>query len=448
MGRVKSNVVQRTKEPIMADGSTSVIGTYEGECLDTNITNANGLDISRDVIENVLASDEYQTALKNRWYIGFLGHPSDPNCMDFKDACIVMTDMSVDSDGKVYGTFDLVDTPVGRTVKMFQDAGVVFGISIRGAGDIIDNSVDPDTFVFRGFDLVSFPAYPESVPTFTAVAASTDASEHRKYQAVCAAVRSNLADIHSLSALDVLQSQFSSRSNIYKQIEQHKATLAMTNVDAERIFAMTNLYVDELHSNSVLVTENEKLKRTVAAHEVKLNNKLKRIKTIMSSQLNDAVADRDEVCAEVAQLQNKVRSLEKSNLLYKRRAAEATAELKSKDTVISSLQASLTETVSTVEAVETRASNLDVKCRESKDKLRASERLLGEYQTAYARVFANALGVDFGSLSVNASTSVEDLQSMIMNSTNTVNLPAATTYVQPWEILEDDETESSELVVL
>ena len=47
--------------------------------------------------------------------------------------------------------FDLIDTPVGRIVKTFQDAGVTFGISVRGAGDIINNSVDPDTFVFIVF---------------------------------------------------------------------------------------------------------------------------------------------------------------------------------------------------------------------------------------------------------------------------------------------------------
>ena len=167
---------------------SSILGTYDGECADAAITNKNGLDITREVWETVFASEDYRQAIDLGWYLGFLGHPEDPNCMEFEHACIVMTEGHIDEKGKVFGKFNLIDTPVGRIVKAFQDAGVIFGISVRGAGDIIDNSVDPDSFVFRGFDLVTFPAFPESIPTFTAVAASTDAETRKKYQKVCAAV--------------------------------------------------------------------------------------------------------------------------------------------------------------------------------------------------------------------------------------------------------------------
>ena len=161
-------------------GTSSIIGTIEGEALDTNITNKNGLDITREVIENVLASDDYKDGIENGWFIGFLGHPEDPNCMDFKNAGVVMTDMSIDDDGKVYAKFNIVNTEVGQVIKTFTDAGVKFGISIRGAGDIIGTEVDPDTFIFRGFDVVTFPAYPESIPKFD-IAAATD-TKYRKKQ--------------------------------------------------------------------------------------------------------------------------------------------------------------------------------------------------------------------------------------------------------------------------
>lgn len=42
----------------------TIIGTYEGLCADANITNLNGLDITREVWENVFASDEYKTAIE------------------------------------------------------------------------------------------------------------------------------------------------------------------------------------------------------------------------------------------------------------------------------------------------------------------------------------------------------------------------------------------------
>ena len=155
--------------------SNSIIGTFTGQCADATITNLNGLDITEEVWRTVFDSDEYAKGIENGWYIGYLGHPEgDPGCQDFEHACIVMTEGHIDDDGKVYGSFNLIDTPVGRIVKSFQDAGVTFGISVRGAGDIIDNSVDPDTFVFRGFDLVAFPAYPDAIPEFTPIAASSD----------------------------------------------------------------------------------------------------------------------------------------------------------------------------------------------------------------------------------------------------------------------------------
>ena len=103
-----------------------VLGTYEGECADAEITNLNGLDITRQVWENVFSSEDYKKAIKLGWYIGFLGHPEDPNCMDFEHACIVMTDGYIDNQGKIHGKFNLIDTPVGRIVWAFQEAGVTF----------------------------------------------------------------------------------------------------------------------------------------------------------------------------------------------------------------------------------------------------------------------------------------------------------------------------------
>lgn len=80
----------------------SIIGVFEGECADSNITNENGLDIKRPVWELVFASEEYKKAIELGWYIGFLGHPEDPGCMDFEHACIVMTDGWIDAQGKVH----------------------------------------------------------------------------------------------------------------------------------------------------------------------------------------------------------------------------------------------------------------------------------------------------------------------------------------------------------
>ena len=132
MAKTKDNFEKaiQSSEDESVNITGAILGTYEGECADSNITNLNGLDITREVWEHLFASDEYKKAIKLKQYIGFLGHPEEPDCQDFRRACIIMTEGHIDDNGKVYGKFDLVDTPVGRIVKAFQDACVVFGISV------------------------------------------------------------------------------------------------------------------------------------------------------------------------------------------------------------------------------------------------------------------------------------------------------------------------------
>lgn len=311
-----------------------IIGTFEGECADSNITNKNGLDITREVWENVFASEEYAEGIENGWFIGFCGHPEDPNCMDFRNACIVMTEGHIDDNGKIYGKFNLVDTPVGQVVKKFIDAGVKFGISVRGAGDIYNNSVDPDTFVFRGFDIVAFPAYPESVPEFTAIAASTDADKQAKYKAVCAAVRTNLQSITSSEALDVIQAQFAEQSDEYKMIDAKKKELEDCKVQSsedtsdesedidiqdQRIEGITQLYlstrnelansrnrfnklrasshkkISELRKiNASLNDEVSMLNNHIAIMESSASRKIKTLERITASQMKSIKSDLDE----------------------------------------------------------------------------------------------------------------------------------------------------------
>ena len=104
----------------------SVLGTYTGKCCDYNVLNNNEMHLSRKLFEFLMESEEYKRAMEYYHYIGFLGHPVDCDCQDYEHACIVMKDMRLLDNGQIEGDFDLVDTPVGRIVKAFIDAGVKF----------------------------------------------------------------------------------------------------------------------------------------------------------------------------------------------------------------------------------------------------------------------------------------------------------------------------------
>lgn len=430
-----------TRKKIVSDiesekPKNSVIGIFEGECADSNITNENGLDITRPVWENIFSSESYQQAIELGWYIGFLGHPDDPGCMDFRNACIVMTEGHIDDNGKVYGKFNLIDTPVGRTVKTFIDAGVTFGISVRGAGDIVNNSVDPDTFVFRGFDLVSFPAFPESIPTFTAIAASSDVESQKKYKAICAAVKENLPNIDSCEAIDILQCQFAEQSDEYKALEDRKKEIKGCNltdddvserddidITKDKVESMTKLYLEQVEANNHLKKENEILSSKLASNEIESRRKISSISRITADQIRSATDAKDaaekrckQLVAASIRMKETISQERSNNLKYLQKISESKNIVDSKDSLISSLRARLNETVTASANVERRTSNLDEQLKKSKDEIIACKKMLKDYQDAYAELYSQAVGADLQKVKVTASTSVSSLRSAITSS--------------------------------
>ena len=466
------------KAPVKADViDNAILGVFEGECADANITNKNGLDITREVWENVFNSDEYAEAIEKGFYIGFLGHPEDPACQDFEHACIVMTEGHIADDGKVYGKFNLVNTPVGRIVKTFIDAGVTFGISVRGAGDIVGQSVDPDTFVFRGFDIVTFPAYPESIPTFTEIAAATDADSRRKYQKICASVDENLDGLNNKESIEVIQSCFAKQSDTYKKLEKKKNEIEesekvddVIDIEGDKIEALTELYIeasqeckkkdaiiaslkkeikqqhrdqvrkektmkrimssqlanmdqqlaDISHDRAVAINESTRLKSQVrslnsniAENKDKLMASSNRVKKLQA----EITASEDLNCKKIIELENKIKQLENDNLKYKQKIQSSTQLLQDKDNNIADLETKLHETVTAACSIKTASSNRDAELEDLKSELEIAKQNIADYQDAYANLYASAVGVSLNNISVTAATSVSQLKQMIKSST-------------------------------
>ena len=433
--------------------NTTIIGQFQGKCCDSNVLNNNEMFLSRDLFENLFNSEDYKRAMQNRYYIGFLGHPKDPGCMDFRNACIVMTECHIQPNGDIVGTFDLIDTPVGRTVKAFIDAGVVFGISIRGAGDVEnDGTVDPETFVFRGFDLVTFPAYDDAVPKFTEIAASTDLESQGKYKKVCSVVKKNLQSITSCEALDVMQSQFSKHSKEYSDIEDRKSKLnasANNNDDdsddeigkngvllKEQVEGMTNLYLEQVSANNALREELAQVKASASYDSAKYARKVKSLRRINADQIDNVYAQLSNVEAskqavtasynvmknENSRMKKELKELREQNLKYVHKIEANSKIISSKESAISNLEAKLRKTVTASSEVKKRTSNLDERCKSLQNRIEAAEQLVLSYQQAYANMYANALGVRLDNLEVTAQTSVSELQKMITGGTSTANM--------------------------
>lgn len=423
-----------------------VLGSFDGECADANITNLNGLDIGKDVWQNVFASDDFKRGIQNGWYLGYLGHPKDVDYANFQEACIVMTEGHIDDDGKVYGKFNLVDTPVGRIVKSFQDAGVQFGISVRGAGDIINNSVDPDSFIFRGFDLVAFPAYPDSIPKFTEIAASTDLETQSKYKRICASVEDNINDINSIESLELLKKQFAPQSPQYASIqsrinninnEDDEREEDEIDLNPEKIKCMVRLYRESVEANKKLqkdiISANKKIKNIQAANDRKIRV-LKRITAAQSASMKLSNS-------------NDKKRYSQQNLTYRQKICASKQKIEDKDKIIASLNSKLDETVSKMRTIQTRSSNLEDENNRLKSKIEACQKLVDEYQDAYANLYSSAVGADLSHVSVTASTSVKELQKIIAG-ISTCNLSSITVRPEPFELIDDEDNIDDDLVTV
>lgn len=443
------------------DVNNAILGTYEGEILDSNIINKNGIDISAEVIKNVMESEDYRDGIEHGWFIGYLGHPEEPDCMEFKDGCIVMTDMRIEDNGKVYGTFNLVNTPVGSIVKTYIDAGVEFGLSIRGAGDVVGNVVDPETFIFRGFDLVAFPAYPESIPVFSNIAASTNPDTQRKYKAICAAVRDNVAKITSSASIDVLKTQFAPTSEEYKMLEMQKAKLESNGFDLERIIAMTDLYLAEHATVKELSDTVEQLKRENAIIRSSYDRKIRSVERILGSQmldLNDELSRvsniRDSLKSRVTILSAKLNDTKSANLIYKQRVESNMEKLRVERNANAELQDKLRETVTASSRLQRSTSNLEGRNKQISEQLIACKAELSkcksalhDFQVAYATIYASATGSSLNDIEIQDSATVDDIKELVHSATNTANIAVAPAYTYA-DGFEFEDFDDNDLVVI
>lgn len=475
------------KSNIIAENTTkgTILGTFTGKCCDAAVVNNNDMKLDRELFENLIKSEEYKDAMEHRYYIGFLGHPEDPNCQDFKDGCIVMTSMEIKDNDEIYGTFDLIDTPVGRVVKSFIDAGVQFGISIRGAGDVdADGNVDPDTFIFRGFDLVAFPAYSDAVPEFLEIAAASDP----KYKKIKAAIDKNLKYITSSTAIDEIQANLNPHSAEYKKLEARKQDIGVNpdeesetsdleEITAKKLEAMTNMYMEACEQNEQLKATLASTKAELRAVKASYDRKFRSLKRITASQnklmqdrlesvtasYNIAVKATNELKSELKETTDILEKVEasktrlreknseiskelvtanKNNLIYKQKIENSSEDIKDRDATISGLREKLNKTVVASTNAQRDASNRDEEVKQLKSQVSSSvatikdlesrivanEEMLHEYQQAYADFYATARGISVSGLPVTASTSVRDLENLIQGATNTSNISSRPTY--------------------
>ena len=391
-----------------------VLGTFTGKCCDSNVMNNNDMHLGREVFEKLMDSAEYKRAMQNRHYVGFLGHPADMDCQDDRNACIVMTDMRLLDNGEIEGDFDLVDTPVGNIVKSFIDAGVKYGISIRGLGEVDSyGEVDPDEFIFRGFDLVRFPAYDDCIVEFKEIAASTDVKKKAQYKKICASIDANIKDIKSCEALELIKAELPEGSDEFNKVQEQINSLSRCEdetceddvalelqVMQEKLNAVTELYIDAM--NKLAAKEADLVASQIQCNDFEiecksLKAKQARLDRIVASQIKAA----NESCEDA---HKQVEDIKASLADNKKRLIKATTKLRETEKELANTQKSYDTEVTANTRLRERLSTLSNRRKEDQDSIKASNDLNLKYQR---KIEANSEAIS------QKDSAIEDLKSQL-----------------------------------
>lgn len=159
-----TNKFEYQKITLEEQRSRRILGRLKGVIADFKNPTRNDRFYSEKLWENVFDSDLMKEQMANHCVFGELGHPEDRTETKMSKIAICLADFPKKGrDGKLYGVFDILNTPNGKILKTLCDYGCNIGVSSRGEGDLIPDysgkeSVDPDTYNCVCWDAVLLPA--------------------------------------------------------------------------------------------------------------------------------------------------------------------------------------------------------------------------------------------------------------------------------------------------
>lgn len=149
------NQVKYTKLSPEEQAQRGILGRLYGVIADFRNPTRNGRLYSEKLWDKVFDDPIMEEKIQNKCVFGEISHPlDDPERQEIdpqKIAIALAEKPSKGADGKIYGVFDILDTPNGRILKTLCDYGTKIGVSSRGTGDVFTDydgqeSVDPDTY--------------------------------------------------------------------------------------------------------------------------------------------------------------------------------------------------------------------------------------------------------------------------------------------------------------
>jgi hypothetical protein len=301
-----------------------VLGTLEGPVADIINPTRNGRKYSENLWEKVFNSDIVKEQFESGGILGELDHPTDRTELCTEKVAICMPEPPVKKDGKLWGKFDILDTPNGRIVATLAKYGYKLGISSRGSGDTFTDydgqeSVDPDSYSFTCFDVVIVPAVKAARLAFSE---SLDNSQNNFRKAINEALNRSSDDDKKIM-METLQNL-----NIdYKESPKTEES----EPDAVR-----NSEAELLRSLQETLSENKALKSQLLSIQEKLS-----VSYAKEMSLKDTVSNRDSQIKKLVESANKRNIIENRVKLLESKLEMARSTNKSNLDTITSLKEQL-----------------------------------------------------------------------------------------------------------
>lgn len=315
--------VESTPLAYQKDESEKFLGFLEGIAADSNEKTRNGRRYPVELWRNVENSPEFREAMETQTCFGEADHPFDERVdTSIKEVAIVLLTFEIKNDGKVYCRFGILDTPNGRLLKSILDSGCQIGVSSRGVGEEITKNgeviIDPETYVFYGFDAVVMPAVVSARPTMTE---STEASNpglksltesfNREIESASTkaelesirylAEKVNLPDSDSIKeSIDIKLESLNNGENISSKLESDLGVLAQEN---EELKAKVTELESVIAAKNIRLDESRKVIHSMRDNSRELSKVVRESKTRESS-MSKEITKKDSTIAKISESAN------------------------------------------------------------------------------------------------------------------------------------------------
>lgn len=146
------------------ENKSGVLASYKATFMQFNKVNENNRIYPSEIGKNRILTEKVQQSIKENKLLGEINHPKDRFDVDYEKVAINTTSLYYDEPSdSIKGTFDILDTPMGRILKTLVDYGTHISLSARAMGKSrnvkgVDEILE-DTYVFKTFDAVTDPGF-------------------------------------------------------------------------------------------------------------------------------------------------------------------------------------------------------------------------------------------------------------------------------------------------